>query len=284
MPFLEGVNYETKDEQQKGFMTEQAKETWGAGEPYEQYVGRWSRLVAREFVAGLGVPAGRTWGDIGCGTGAVTETILAANAPQLVRGVDRSQGFVSSAIRRLQDPRVELGVGDGISLPWTGACCDAAVAGLVLNFVPDAAAMVREMARVTRPGGRVAAYVWDYSGGMEMMRHFWDAAIQVSPRDRALDQAERFPLCQPGPLEDLFRESGLTAVAVHAIVVPTIFRDFDDYWTPFLGGQGAAPTYLKGLEEETRGRIRALLQARLRPHMDGSIPLSARAWAVQGTV
>jgi hypothetical protein len=117
-----------------------------------------------------------------------------------------------------------------------------------------------------------------------MMRHFWDAALEVNPEDAALDQAERFPLCQPEPLKALFQESGLQAVAVRAIDILTVFRDFDDYWTPFLGKQGAAPTYLASLDGETRDQIREALKARLVPSPDGSIRLTARAWAVQGVV
>jgi hypothetical protein len=144
--------------------------------------------------------------------------------------------------------------------------------------------MVREMARVTRDGGKVAAYVWDYGGGMQMIRHFWDVVRELNPGDSALDQAERFPICQPGPLEALFRGSGLRAVSVRAIVIPTVFRDFADYWAPFLGQQGAAPTYLAGLSGESRDRIRDALRARLGAGADGSIALTARTWAVQGTV
>lgn len=265
-------------------MNEQAKETWGSGAPYEQYVGRWSRRIAREFLAWLAVPSGQTWGDVGCGTGALVECILATAGPRSVFGIDRSAGFVAEAQAAINDPRVRFGVADAAALPWPNGSCDATVAGLVLNFVPDAAAMASEMVRVTRPGGRVAAYVWDYSGGMQMMRHFWDAAIEVSPDDAALDQAERFPICQPGPLEALFEQAGLSSVAVRAIDIPTIFRDFGDYWLPFLGKQGAAPTYLASLDQQKRERIRETLRARLAASADGSIALSARAWAAQGTV
>jgi hypothetical protein len=143
--------------------------------------------------------------------------------------------------------------------------------------------MAREMARVTRRGGRVAAYVWDYVHGMQMMRHFWDVAVELNPKDSTLDQGQRFPLCQPEPLEALFRAAGLTSISVRAIEIPTVFRDFDDYWSPFLGKQGAAPTYLASLDGETRDRIRDSLKARLVAAADGSIAMSARAWAVQGT-
>jgi SAM-dependent methyltransferase len=179
---------------------------------------------------------------------------------------------------------VRFEVGDACALPWAPETCDVTVSGLVLNFVPDSAAMATEMVRVTRPGGRVAAYVWDYAGGMQMIRHFWDVAVELNRGDSKLDQAERFPLCQPGPLEQLFRRAGLISVSVRAIDVPTVFRDFDDYWRPFLGKQGAAPTYLASLPAETRDRIRVALKARLVAAADGSIAMTARAWAVQGTV
>lgn len=265
-------------------MTEQPKEAWGASSPYERYVGRWSRLVARAFLAWLAAPAGQTWGDVGCGTGALVEGILAGADPKRVFAVDRSEGFLAAARAGITDQRVQFEQGDATALPWTTASCEITVSGLVLNFVHDAGAMVREMARVTRPQGKAAAYVWDYSGGMEMMRQFWDAAITMRPADASLDQAERFPLCQPEPLRALFQDAGLRAVAVRSIDIPTVFRDFDDYWLPFLGKQGAAPTYLSTLDAEAREQIRERLRARLPVAADGSIALTARAWAVQGMV
>jgi trans-aconitate methyltransferase len=265
-------------------MSEPAKEAWDSGSPYERYVGRWSRRVAREFLAWLRIPAGQTWGDVGCGTGALAESILALNEPSSVLAIDRSEGLLAEARRAIADQRARFEQADASALPWPSATCDATVSGLVLNFVPDPIAMAREMVRVTRPKGTVAAYVWDYSGGMQMMRYFWDAAIELSPGDTALDQAERFPLCQPEPLQTLFRDAGLSSVAVRAIEIPTVFQDFDDYWEPFLGKQGAAPTYLATLDGEARDRIREALRARLLPSADGSIVLSARAWAARGTV
>jgi hypothetical protein len=155
---------------------------------------------------------------------------------------------------------------------------------LVLNFVRDHESMAREMVRVTKSGGRVAAYVWDYAGGMQMIRHFWDAAIAVSPQDAKLDQAERFPLCQPGPLQALFEQVGLKSVTVRAIDIPTVFRNFDDYWNPFLGRTGAAPSYLASVDVEVQERIRRYLKTRLTSTREGPIELTARAWAVQGFV
>jgi len=144
--------------------------------------------------------------------------------------------------------------------------------------------MIREMARVTKPGGRVAAYVWDYAGGMQMIRHFWDAAKAVSPNDAGFDQAERFPLCQPGPLQALFERAELKSVTARAIDIPTVFRDFDDYWNPFLGKTGTAPAYLASLGSEVRELIRLRLKSRLASIPDVPIELTARAWAVQGSV
>jgi SAM-dependent methyltransferase len=169
-------------------------------------------------------------------------------------------------------------------LPWQSGACDLTVSGLVLNFVRDHESMAREMARVTKPGGRVAAYVWDYAGGMQMMRHFWDAAVAVSPDDARFDQAERFPLCQPAPLKALFERADLRSVTVRAIDISTVFQSFDDYWTPFLGKTGAAPTYLASVGGEVQERIRLSLQSRLAAKGDGPIALTARAWAVQGVV
>jgi SAM-dependent methyltransferase len=268
----------------QNFTSEPEKETWGSGSPYERYVGRWSRRVARDFLAWLEIPAGQVWGDVGCGTGAQIAAILALAEPSAVLAIDRSRGFLSEARRTIADRRVRFALADASNLPWAGKGWDIAVSGLVLNFVPDAAAMVREMVRVTRPGGRVAAYVWDYSGGMQMMRHFWDAAVELNPEDAALDQAERFPICQPEPLQELFRDARLSLVTLRALEIPTVFQDFDDYWGPFLGRQGAAPTYLASLDEASRARIREQLRARLAPSADGSISLTAKAWAVQGTV
>jgi ubiquinone/menaquinone biosynthesis C-methylase UbiE len=187
-------------------MAEKPKEHWGSADPYERYVGRWSRHVAQQFLDWISVPDGAAWADVGCGTGALAECILAICAPKSVAGVDRAEGFVSAARRNVTDPRASFETADATALPWNSAEFDAAVSGLVLNFVADHNAMASEMARVTKPGGKVAAYVWDYGHGMQMMRQFWDAAIEVSPHDSKLDQAERFPICQPEPLQALFQK------------------------------------------------------------------------------
>jgi len=259
-------------------------ESWGSGDAYEQYVGRWSRKVAAELLRWLAPAPGLAWADVGCGTGALAETILAACAPAAIEGVDASEGFVAAARQRLRDPRVRFMTGDATRLPWEADAFDVAVSGLVLNFVRDHEAMARAMVRATKPGGRVAAYVWDYAGGMQMIRHFWDAAVAVNPDDAKLDQGDRFPICQPEPLRALFEGAGLRSVLVRAIEIPTVFQDFDDYWNPFLGRQGSAPAYLASVSDDAREKIRAHLKARLAPAHGERIELMARAWAVKGLV
>jgi SAM-dependent methyltransferase len=257
-------------------------DTWALGSAYEPYVGRWSRLVAREFINWLAIRYNSRWLDVGSGTGALTQTILQHAQPSRVRGLDRSDGFVAHARQHTPDPRASFDVADAQALPDPDETYDAVVSGLVLNFVPQPSLAVREMARVARPGGTVAIYVWDYAGEMQFMRRFWDAASALDPAIASLDEGLRFPLCQPGPLAGLFGEAGLTGVEGQAIDIPTVFRDFDDFWQPFLGGQGSAPTYLMSLSEGRRLAIRERLDASLPREGNGAIALMARAWAVKG--
>jgi SAM-dependent methyltransferase len=257
-------------------------DTWKAGKLYEPYVGRWSRLVAQQFLSWLKPDSNLDWLDVGCGTGALTEAILLQAYPRYVSGIDSSSGFVDYAKSCIIDPRATFAVGDAQSLPAETGHFDAVVSGLVLNFVPDPLAAVRQMARAARTHGLVAAYVWDYAGKMELMRYFWDAAVALNPAARELDEGRRFPLCAPAPLKKLFDEAGLEAVDVKPIDTLTPFRDFDDYWTPFLGGQGPAPTYAMSLAPAQRDVLRERIRAALPISPSGSIDLVARAWAVRG--
>jgi trans-aconitate methyltransferase len=259
------------------------KSVWAIGGAYEPYVGRWSRLVAREFVDWLAIPHAASWLDVGCGTGALTETILGRANPARVHGIDPSEGYLALAKEQVRDPRARFDVGDARHLSVESARYDAVVSALVLNFIPDLSTGMAEMTRVVRPGGIVAGYVWDYAGKMELMRYFWDAAVALKPDDLERDEGRRFPVCKPGPLKELFDRAGLKDVEVRSIDVSTPFRDFDDYWTPFLGGQFPAPDYAMSLNEEARTTLRERIRAQLPISADGSIPLIARAWAVRGT-
>ena len=255
-------------------------DTWDEGIQYEDYMGRWSKPVAHRFLEWLDVGPGLDWIDVGCGTGALTEAIAELAVPGTLWGVDPSPGFIRTATRRLGS-RAHLPVGDGRSLAFEDDMFDVAVIGLALNYVPDPLTALAEFRRVTRPGGLIAGYVWDYAEGMEMIREFWTVATSLDPTIAHLDQTNRFPLCAPQPLNELFAESGLSEIEVTALVVPTVFTSFDDYWTPMLGGQGGAPSYVMSLDGEARSRLKAGLAARLAPE-GGQVSLRARAWGVKG--
>lgn len=264
-------------------MATDARTLWASGDAYEPYVGRWSRLIASEFLDWLGVPPDGAWLDVGCGTGALSETILRRASPERVVGIDPSEAFLAHARHKVTDARAIFRPGDAQALPIGDAAFDATVAGLSINFVPDQPGALTEMCRATRAGGVVAAYVWDYAGEMQMMRHFWNAAAALDPAALPLDEGRRFPVCNPEPLAGLFQGAGLKDVSVRPIDAPTIFKDFDDYWTPFLGGHAPAPGYCMALSEDRRAALRDRIRANLPTRDDGSIPLIARAWAVRGT-
>lgn len=258
------------------------KEVWASGDSYEPYVGRWSRQVAQEFVRWLEIPENSQWVDVGCGTGALSQTILDKANPKKVKGIDRSPDFVDYVQNKVKDPRGEFEVGNAQALPIEGDAYDAVVSGLVLNFVPRPEQMISEMRRAVRNGGTVALYIWDYAGKMQLMRHFWNAATALDAAARDLDEGRRFPICNPAGLTKLFQDAGLSEINTRPIDISTDFKDFDDYWTPFLGGQGAAPGYAMSLSAERRTQLRKRIYDSLPFALDGSIPLVARAWAIRG--
>ena len=258
------------------------QDRWAGGDDYERYVGRWSRPVADLFLDWLAVPADRHWVDVGCGTGALTETILNRSEPAAVIGVDPASEFVAHVSTTHTDDRARFAVGSASALPIEDGWAHAVVAGLVLNFIPDLPAALDEMVRVAAPGALIGGYVWDYAGPMQLIRRFWDAAIELDPAAFSQDEGVRFPICAPEPLRQAFETAGLEEVVVRAIEVPTVFRDFDDYWTPFLSGVGPAPGYAVALDERSRARLRERLRDTLPAEADGSVHLVARAWAIRG--
>jgi SAM-dependent methyltransferase len=257
-------------------------DSWAAADAYGPFMGRWSALVARKFIEWLALPRGLRWLDVGCGTGAVTQAILACAAPVDVTGIDASDRYVAFARREHVDGPVLFTTGDAQALPIGDASQDAVVSGLVLNFVPSPARAAAEMKRVLRPGGTVAGYVWDYAGRMQLLRSFWDAAAALDPAARALDEGARFPLCTVQSLRDLLMDADFADIDCRVFDVPTVFRDFDDLWSPFLGGQGPAPTYCGTLSEEHRAALHERLRAAVPVAPDGTIRLVARAFAVRG--
>lgn len=249
---------------------------------YELYIGRWSRKVAQIFIDWLAVPSGSAWLDVGAGTGILSDVILRQTSPAKVVGLDTSAAFIQLAREQVTDARAEFRVGDATQLQLGDEKFDVAVAGLVLNFISSPQTAVSNMAGLVKAGGMVAAYVWDYADKMEMIRHFWGAAINVDPAAAELDSGKMFPICRPGPLTELFEGAGLKDVNVRQIDIQTVFSDFDDFWLPFLEAQGSVSRYLRGQKPETLAAIRDQLQHQLPIEADGSIKLMARAWAVKG--
>jgi SAM-dependent methyltransferase len=255
---------------------------WTGAAAYERFMGRWSAAVAERFLSWLAAEPGGRWLDVGCGTGALAAQIVARAAPAEVVGVDPSSAFVEAAAARLGSDTARFLVADAQSIPLGDEEFDAAVSGLVLNFVPDPERAVAEMRRTVRSGGLVAAYVWDYADGMEFLREFWDAAASLDPGAAQLDEGRRFEITGRDGVAEVFAANSLEAIGVTGITIQTTFANFDDFWSPFLGGQGPAASYVASLSAESRDRLRDELERSLPREPDGTIALSARAWATRG--
>jgi len=259
-----------------------ASDKWMAGDAYEKYMGRWSRPLARVFVEWLHPEPSAHWLDVGCGTGALTSVICALCEPASVVACDPSVPFIEHAWNNNADTRASFVIAGADSLPRREGGFDIVVSGLVLNFLPDPGQFMASVRERLRPGGTVAAYVWDYAHGMEFLRCFWDEAVDSDPRAAAFDEGRRFPLCQPEALVSLFHAARLAQVETVLLDIPTNFSDFDDYWTPFLRGTGPAPSYVASLDPQSRDLLRERLKLRLHRDSDKRIQLRARAWAVRG--
>jgi SAM-dependent methyltransferase len=255
---------------------------WAAGEAYEAFMGRWSRPLAERFVRWLGAGTDLAWLDVGCGTGALTSAVCDVASPASVLACDPSAPFVEQLNARLTDSRVSAIVAGAQDLPRKPGGFDCVVSGLVLNFLLDPRRGAEEMRARARSGGVVAAYVWDYAGRMEFLRVFWDEAGAADPRAREMDEGRRFPMCRADALESIFREAGLKDVATSPVEIPTRFESFEEYWSPFEGGTGPAPSYVASLAPEARKHLRDRLERRLEPSDGAAIDLVARAWAVRG--
>lgn len=254
---------------------------WLAGQPYDDFMGRWSRLIAHDFIQWLSPPPALRWLDLGCGTGALSETILTYAAPTAVLAVDPSAAFIAFAQRKITDPRLTFWIGNALQLPPEAQGMQVVVSGLALNFIPEPVTALRALRQLLQPEGMMALYVWDYGGKMEMLRYFWDSVVALDPSARALDEGVRFPICQPDALTQLCGEVGLHHIEVTGLEATMTFTDFADYWSPFLSGQGPAPGYVAGLGTAERTALEEHLRATLPIGADGSLNLAARAWAVR---
>jgi ubiquinone/menaquinone biosynthesis C-methylase UbiE len=259
------------------------KDSWESSDPYEYFMGRWSRIVAGSFINWLSPPPGLKWLDVGCGSGALSEAVINNHKPAEITAIDQSEAFVITA-QKLLGSRAHCVIGNALSLPMGDSSLDVIVSGLVLNFISEPEKALAEMRRVTVPGGFVALYVWDYAGKMEFLTNFWDIATELNPKASGLHESNRFPNTNPDAIIDLFEKAGFSKTLIAPIEIETHFRNFDDYWKPFLGGQGPAPTYVRSLDESERNNLQNALNKRLLIQPDGSIPMFARAWAARSQV
>ena len=257
-------------------------EAFAAPKAYEGYIGRWSRVVAGEFVPWLGIPRQAAWCEVACGTGALTSAVLSSTDPLRIDASDPSDERVSFARQTITDSRANFTLGFGTDILAADRSFDAIIGGLAFPAIRDTPAALAEFRRVARPGATIAAYVWDFDGEMQLVRSFWNAANDVEPHVEEGDDDERFAICRPDRLQATWQEAGLSAIAVRAIDARARFVDFDDMWTPFLSGDSPAQRFAQSLAAPRRALLRTQLRKRLPIAADGSITLVIRAWAVTG--
>ena len=253
----------------------------GKGEIYDRFVGRYSPSLARAMIAAAGVVPGQRALDVGCGSGALVAALADLLGGEHVAAIDPSEPFVDAA--RAKTPAARIIVGSAEELPFEEGEFDATLSQLVVNFLADPERGLREMARVTRAGGVVAGCVWDYGGGMTLLRAFWEAAVALDPDGagpRVESATTRFGT--PDDLGALWRGAGLADVEVEAIDVEAAYDDFDDLWAPFPRGIGPAGTYTESLGPEPRRALRDEFARRL-GEPAGHFTLTARAWCAIGT-
>jgi len=257
---------------------------FSVGDAYERFMGRWSRKLALPFVQFAGVQSGDSVLDVGSGTGAVTAAVAAVSPSSRIVGIDSAAAFVAFAQAHHAGDLIRFEVGDAQQLQFADRSFARALSLLNLNFIPDPRKALQDMSRVTQPGGTVAAAVWDYGQGMEMLRAFWDEAVALNHEADARDE-RHMRFSADGELAALFRQQPLQEIASEPLTVETRFSSFDDYWLPFLETQGPAGAYAASLPATDAEQLRLRLRRRLLGDgPDAPIVLRARAWAVRGTV
>ena len=226
-----------------------------SGDAYDSFMGRYSRPLAAAFADFVGVKPGHSAVDVGCGPGALTRVLVDRLGADHVVAVDPSEQFVDAC--RASFPGVEVRIGRAEAIPVGDGSVDVALAQLVLHFVSKPRDAAVEMRRVLRPGGVAGACVWDFEGGMELLRHFWDAALTVDPD--APDEARVMSFGRAGETAELFESAGFERVRESVLEVEAAYRDFDELWTSFLGGVGPAGAYLVSLDGHQQDAVRAEL-------------------------
>ena len=249
------------------------------GDSYDRFIGRYSMPLAVALADAAGVASGMRAIDVGCGPGALTTALAARLGPGSVGAVDPSEAFTEACAQR--NAGVDVRLGPAESLPFPDGSFDAALMQLVLNFVDSPRASVAEARRVLRPGGIIAACVWDDDGGVRMLRLFWEAAAAVDPSASTENKVMRFG--HDGEIGDLFREAGLTDVKTGSLKVRTTYANFDDLWDPFVEWAGPVGQFCRSLAPDRLTAIREELRMRV-DAPTGSFTLPACAWYATGRV
>jgi SAM-dependent methyltransferase len=253
---------------------------------YERLMGRWSQRLAPPFIEFAGLSDGERVIDVGCGTGSLTFALPGAANVGAVAAIDYSPVFVEEAARRNTDPRISIRQADATALPFEDRTFDRALSLLVLHFVPESAKAVAEMKRVVRPGGVVAAAVWDHLGGLSCMRMMWDTLAMLSDGAKAARSRYCFqPMMRPGEMKGRFIEAGLRQVEETSLLIRMDFANFDDYWEPITAGEGPMGKFVATLTGSERQQADAAMRAAYEAGLpDGPRSFAAVAWACRGVV
>jgi SAM-dependent methyltransferase len=258
------------------------RESWNDSNAYDLYVGRWSRLIAEDFLHWLQPPPNVSWLEVGCGTGSLTTEILDRTSPSRVLAIDKSDAYLTKARTQIASPLVSFFKTD-LSDLHVGAEFDYITSGLVLNFLPDVEEKLECMIQYLRTGGSISAFVWDYAGHYQPMRIFWDAAKTLYREAAKFDAGIKYPLCTEGSLKALFEAVDLSNIRFRKIERIATFRDFDDYWLPIASAQGSVSEFLGTLSEDKKNDLKTSVKSKLPMALNGEIKLILSALAIEGT-
>lgn len=249
---------------------------------YDNFMGRWSRQVASQFLDWIQPGQNLSWLDVGCGAGMLAQTVARNCAPSIVTGADPLEKSITAAKQHPDNKGIRFEVGDAQDLPFEDTTFDAVVSGLMIKFVPNKVKAIGEMKRVARPGSVIALYDWDMDSNMNTTRHFWGAVADIIP-ERMEDRAtNRTPMTEIDSIAQIFEAASVTKVQQNTISFTTQFRDLEDYWQPITKNSQNVGRFYQTMTEDQRNAVRERLKQTLPFAKDGSISFESRAVAVKG--